>query len=334
MSVIKGAGTRLALYLQAAWGTAEATDAAARPFRVRPGISISETIEEVQGEEFSDSSVGFVSDTYNGLIECSGDASLSVMYESMGRIWEAALGASDTTADTPSPGLNSHVYEPADSLPILTGVMQVGGSYEETFQGLKINTLTLTVNSGRRVQLDLNFLGEQSNGRATTGLKSYTLPTKSFVLAKHLGAAVTWNSQAFCIQGLTLTVENRLEGVNCIEKDTIDEPEQGDAARLVTVACTARFENQVLYTAWKAETVADLDIDFSNDAAAAALRELKIHLDDCKVTEYTENIDRNGSLTVSWTWTMQLIGSDKGITITAVNAQANATETTGSATSA
>ena len=316
----RGAGSYFVLFLEATPGTANTTPADARPFRMRPGGALVETIEEIESEDFADDVQGFTSDTYQGLRTVEGSYTTSALYESMGTLWHATLGASSTTADTPSVGLHTHLYEPADDLPAYTVIESTGSAWQETFTGCKVNRLVLSVAPGRRLSAEVSFIGMSSIGR-TTSLTAHTLPAAAKVEAKHLSAQVSWNGNDHCAESLTLTVENNLETVYCIESDTPDEAEQGDAPRKVTIACESRLQNLTLYNAHQAQTTADLDLDFvSGD------NHLKVHLDDARIVSYEEQKDRNGKLRVRWTWQGVAAGADKGITLTAINTQTTATE--------
>jgi hypothetical protein len=322
MPSVKGAATHLLWYLQADYETLNTTSADARPIQVRPGLTLAEDIEEHDSELFAVSTIGFSTDTYKGLVEVSGDFETNVGFSSWGCILYAALGAQSTTPDTPSAGNHTHLYEPADVLPSYTVIKQVGGSFEDTFVGVKVNTLSIASTPGKRLTMKAGLMGRSAETRKVAGLTVETLATPTYVHDKHLSGSgtISWNGTDYCIQSWTLDLNNQLERTNCSGSDYSDEPEQGEAARTAIISCTGKFKDQTLYNAEKNETAANLDLDFATGDLA-----FKVHLDDARVTNYDEKIDRNGALSLSWEFRAQVLTTaDKGITFTVINTQTSA----------
>lgn len=238
-------------------------------------------------------------------------------YRGMGILLKHALGA---VADT---GSNPYTHAYTHTIAMLTGltVEAIRGSTgnSEEILGARISKLTLEVDANNYMTWEAEFIAKTANARASAG--SPTLTTPYTVMGHHCPNA-SWNSTTTRIKKVKVTINNGLVPVAELGSLYTAEPERGDMLS-VEAEVELYATSEALYTAHHAGTSSNLVLTFTEPVTSETLT---ITLHAAKVVEYADPITTAGLLTARAKFRAHPSGSDRGIAITTVNAQATGIE--------
>ena len=272
MAVYLGAGAAVGFGAESTWGTAVA--------RTRWERSVSTGIRRVRSREVVADLAGpgggsanylhtFTSrDRVRGTIGFNGHMNsygLTMLLKyAMGSVTDGGAGP------------YTHTYTLALSLPTGLTIEQISANYGEVFEGCKVNRLTLTHEVGRPMMVEADIIGETSGGATSAGTASF-VSTYDYVQGHH-GGSFTWNSVAYTIRRMQITIDNKL-----IERDAIGtlnslEPKRGEKTDIL---CSLDIERdsdalQTAYLADTASTTATMTFTSGSNSIAYTLHNSQI----------------------------------------------------------
>ena len=200
-------------------------------------------------------------DTYQGRRWVEFNWSTDLFTQSTALLFKHALGTNNTTGAGPY----THTVTPGDldglGLTIQCGIPNTSGTQPFTYDGCKINTLTIGARVGEIATMEVGVLGQDET--TGTALATYN-PSATLSAYNFTGATLTIAGSAVSTcRDLTLTIDNRLSPVHVLGSNLIIEP-QLEELRQVTGAATVEFESLTAYNRWKDATQAALVATFTS----------------------------------------------------------------------
>jgi len=311
MAIIFGRNTFIKAGEETTWGTAVATTVSSRVL----SVDMQRTQERNQSVSLSTGGAGYSQGFFDGNEQTGGTIEGLVYYEGSGIYLKAALGSVATAGAGPE---YEHTYTPSLTLPSLTLEFQRGSGSSEKFEGVKISSLTLSVEAGGEMTFSADVIGETASARTSAVTASYG--TGRQVL--HFEASsFTFDSVNYDLRSMTLTIDNKLDRRFLLGSKLSAEPATNDI-REVTLECTADIESASendLYNSSISGTQGDCVITFSNTDSDF----FQIKLFNSVILSYSDSIGTTGR--IERTWTMQGYSSsvDSSVHIKITNQQAS-----------
>lgn len=159
------------------------------------------------------------------------DATLVAMPKSIGTILKAALGAVATSVDTPTVGLNEHIFTVADALPYVTLWGKFGSSDSARIEDAKIDELEFSWEKSGAAELKVKFMGCDTDLSIAFPTPGAGVPeTVSDGVLKGMGGTFTVDGSAARVLGGSIKISNGLEPIvpsNSVTPEDIFEARAG-----------------------------------------------------------------------------------------------------------
>ena len=238
-------------------------------------------------------------------------------YEGLGLLFKHALGAV-ATVGTASPYV--HTYTAALTLPAGLTMEVVSGTAtnSEVFEGCQITDMTLTWAHGQAMTYSLGVSAETSAARASAGAKGSVV--WSPVLGDHLDSSgVAWNSKTIVPESITLNWANNLDvDVRRLGKTTRDQPVRSGRA-MITLTAEVPYEDDGLYTDFRAETASDLNLTMEKSSTA----KFAVKLANAKILSVSKPIGGVGRQTQTVVWQGFAAASEGAFSVIVTNTQSS-----------
>ena len=207
MATNTGIGTTLSLGVESVYGTEVA--------RTRT-VDLKSTTLQATADNAAIESLGAYANAAVAAVQTAitygGDTTQNVAYAKsmLGLLLYLTLG---TVAESGA-GPYDHTFTPATTLPSASGELvrgTSGGESEEAY-GLQVSKMVLVLEAGKPAELTVTWVGKSSGARGSPG----TIPTngtaRTFILGQHC-PGIVWGGTTYGTQKITLTIDNKLEGV-------------------------------------------------------------------------------------------------------------------------
>ena len=256
-----------------------------------------------------------------------GDFVIEANYNSMGLLLKHAMGSASSSAGTP----NTHTYVLASSLPdngLTATVIRGTGATGETFDGVRINSLTIACAAGEVMQITGDVIAETSNVDTTDGSETraaaeamdVTIPDAPVL--HHHGGTLAFDGLTLNIKSFSLSISNSLDRRQFLGSLVTKEPMPTD---FKTVEVTFEVDvDDALYGKYVRGDVDDATLTFNNSGAAGAEREMAFEFQNAYLSSCTDPVNSPGLLSQSITLTCQSDGTNHGLSIAIKNQAADA----------
>jgi len=318
MAILFAQNSFLKIGEESTWGTAQTTTT--EDVRL-----ISSTLQVTQERErrthLSVPASGMLSGTFEGFRQAGGSIDIPAMYDGIGTLIKASLGALATTGGSDP---YTHAYTPFGSLPSLTIQFQRGSNLAnsmEQFTGCKVSTMNISAEAGGEMTISFDLIAKDGATRATN--ITPVLPAHDQVYHYEAGSLSLGGSLSISsldIRSFELSLDNKLDRRNLLGSKLTGEPVPTDV-REVTLSVTCDVTDNTLYNDSLAGNAGDVSITFTRSADTN--HEFKIELDDCTIEDYNDNITAFGRVERTFTLRGYASATDAGLTITVKNANSS-----------
>jgi hypothetical protein len=245
--------------------------------------------------------------------ETGGPAVYPMKFSGLGYILEAIFGAVATTGTGPY----DHTYTLGDqaSLPSLTIEEILGtsaGAY--TYAGMKVNRAEFSWTAGDIGRINVDYIGEDETGPAPP--TSLTIDAGN-VIEGWRGGSLGWNSDTYCLNSLSITIDNGLERRDKICGLTTKEP-QPTRQRSVMVRLSLDVDD-ALRTAQLANTQGNATITFTGTGNEA----LAIVIQNAYLASTSDPKTSHGTIEMTVEMMAEDDDTDAGLEFVITNDQAN-----------
>ena len=312
MAVIFGRNAFVQVGEESTWGTGVATPVNTRVL----SVDLSRSQERSQSASLSTGTAGYSQKFFDGFELTGGTLDTLCYYEGSGIYFKAALGSVATTGAGPT---YVHTYTPTLDLPSLTCIFQRGSGSSEKFLGMKISSLSLSVEAGGEASLSMDVIGKTADAR--TGSVTATFGAGRQVLHYEAGQ-LSWDSKNYDLRSMTLTVDNKLERRNLLGSKLTAEPATNDI-REVTLEVTADVESATendIYNSSISGTQEPCTITFTNTDSDI----MEIKLFNAVILSYSDSISSVGRVERTWTLQGYSDASNPSVHIKITNQQSSA----------
>ena len=285
------------------------------------------TIEKVARPNLA-SSGGMRQTHFVAADNAGGDFVIEANYNSKGLLLKHTLGAASTAAGTP----NTHTYTLADSLPdngLTATVIRGSGGTGETFDGVRINSLTIACNAGEVMQITGDVIAETSNVTTTDGSETRAAAEAMDVtiadspVLHHQGGTLGFDGLTLNIRSFSLTINNTLDRRQFLGSSLTKEPMPTDF-KSVEVTFEVDVDDALYGKYVRGDVDNEATLTFNNSGAAGAEREMAFKFQNCYLSACTDPVNSPGLLSQSITLTCQSDGTDHGLSIAIKNQAADA----------
>ncbi len=305
MAVYLGRNSQIIFGEESTWGTA-ASLTNSRPLA---SASLSRNVTIVPRPDLlSDAGSAMRRGHYQSEESMTGAFEIAATYENVGMLMKHALG---TLATTGSSDPYSHTYTLAEALPtgltmkLVRGTSGVG----ETFEGVKLSSMTMSISAGECMMLSFDVIGQTGTARASASLG--TVGSAENLIHHHHAGQFTFNSVAYDLRSLTITVNNAIDRRQLLGSVLTKEPVRTD---FMSVEVSFELEAvDTLYAALVANTQADATITFTHPTVGN--RDMAITLQNVYLTAADDSISDAGIVSVSCTGVCESDGTDEGLKI-------------------
>lgn len=327
-----GNDTKLQIGLETTYGT-----------EVTPSVQLeflSESLHQVNTSVESEALVGAVTTPYFNVVgkKVEGDCSIEVHPDKIGEILYAALGveAEPTVVDT---GVYSHAFTAVSggtSLPSITAVVDKKADVF-TYTGLKVDSFSLETDPGSLLTSTVSFVGQKE--LLTGEIQSLSVSTINPWDFNHMkvyfgtaGSVATTNIDE--ATSFSFNYSNNLENDLYVADGTqymteIDYQKRDitfDIETLYNTSTNAYRENN-----YKTGDKLSVRVEFTHDAEIVAGFPYKLTIDilNAVITEAPNDISGPERLRIPLSFRALEVGSDEAITITLVDDNPSASDSTG-----
>ena len=181
----------------------------------------------------------------------------------VGHLLKHTLSDPTTTTDSPSAGLNTHVFK-VGSLPV---GLTIEHGYTDIAQylaytGCKVDSFGVKAGGEGAVQIDVGFIGKDAESPATSPLDASPTEYTSTAISQRTGTLKEGGSTLAAVTDFSIAYSNNLDASQRgIAGDLLELPE-GLAA--VTGSVTTLFQNMDLYNKAVANTETSLELAFTS----------------------------------------------------------------------
>tara|TARA_R100000655_G_scaffold24339_1_gene48926 strand:+ start:758 stop:1699 length:942 start_codon:yes stop_codon:yes gene_type:complete len=309
MALQFGRTAYIALNEESSYGTANGS-----PFGVNNrvfSVSMARSQERERTTHLSQSAAAFAVNTFDGFEIAGGTIETPLTYKGLGLLLKAAMGSVATTGSGPY----LHTFTPSATLPSLTIAVQRGTGSSEQFEGCMISTMTLSCETGEEGRASFEVIGETASARGSAlGAGGFGDGAQIF----HFQCStLSYNSAAYKMRSLELTLDNKLERVNYLGSKLTSQPQISDV-REVTLTATFDLEDNNLYNAQIAGTASNVEVTFTNGSDS-----FNILIRNAEITEYSDDINSFGRIERTATFYGLTSGSNEAIRIEMTNDNAS-----------
>ena len=314
MAVYLGRNTSCGFSEEVTWGSPTSRT----NWRPVASVSLSRKVTQVPRPDLkSDAGSAMRRNHFQSEEVCDGSASMVATYDNIGMMLKHGLG---TLADAGSgPSSYTHTYTLAASPPTGLTVEAVRGTstQSEVFEGVKINSLSLSVAAGEAMMLDLDFIAQTGATRGSAGAPSYG-SNENLILHSQAGQ-FAFNSASYDLKSLTLKVENSLDRRQLLGSVLTSEPVRSD---FMSVTLDVELEAvDALYNALIAGTQSDATITFTSGS-----RSIAITCQNAYLSTATDDIGDAGIVSMSCSFVCESDGTDEGLSILVTNSDSSGTQ--------
>lgn len=257
-----------------------------------------------------------------------GTFTIEANYNTMGLILKHAMGTATTAA---AGSVKAHTYTLATSLPdngLTATVVRGSGSTGETFDGVRLNSLTISANSAEVMTIEGDIIAETSNVVTTDGSEARAAAETVIsgihdnpVLHHHCGT-LSWDGLTLNIRSFALTISNSLARRQFLGSKLTKDPLRSDFA---SVEVTVEIDvHDGVYGKYVADVQEDATLTFDNGGSATTEREMAFTLQNAYLSACTDPISAAGLITQSLTFTCESDGTNHGLQIVLKNEGADA----------
>jgi hypothetical protein len=301
-----------------AYGTTQTNWISAHPLI---STSLQRTIEKVARPHLV-SGAGNRKSHFVAADNAGGDFVIEANYNTIGLILKHALGAASTSAGTP----NTHTYVLAADLPdngLTATVIRGSGSTGETFDGVRLNSLTMACAAGEVMTLTGDVIAETSNVDTTDGSETRAAKATLIggivdapVLHHHCGTLV-FDGETLNVKSMSLTLSNSLDRRQFLGSKLTKDPLRTD---FMSVEVAFEIDvNDTLYGKYVRGDESDATLTFDNGGAGAAEREMAFTFQNAYLSACTDPVNSAGLLSQSITLICQSDGTNHGLSIAVKN---------------
>jgi hypothetical protein len=305
-----------------AYGTATSDWITAHPLI---GTTLSRTVEKTPRPHLLTGNANrrshFVSNDNAG-----GTFTIEANYNTIGLILKHALGAAATAAGSPA----SHTYTQAADLPdngLTATVVRGSGGTGETFEGVRLSSLTLSANSSEVMQLSGEIIAETSNAVTTDGAEGRASAETVIagivdapVLHHHAGS-LSWDGLTLNVRSMSVTINNALARRQFLGSKLTKEPLRSDFSSVeVTLEIDA---DDSVYGKYIGDVQEDATMTFDNGGAGSAEREMAFTFSNAYLSECTDPVNSAGLVSMSLKFICESDGTDHGLKIVMKNEAAD-----------
>ena len=312
-SIYSGRGSVIGLATEDDYGTAKARS------NWRPVISssLTRTIEKVPRPSLRVGTLGAMRrSNYVSVDSAGGSFSVECTYENVGLLLHHWLGSSSTYTATGSAPF-THTYKIAEDVPLGLTIENVRGTgTSEVFEGARISSGTLSVASAGMMSFEAEVIAETSAARGSAGTPSFGSGDTP-VLHSHAGV-MAWGGSSYDLIDFSVTVNNALSTRQHLGSAATKKPLRSDF-QTVEVSCTVECDD-ALMAAYLANTESDGTITFTSGSQS-----FKVEFQNAYLSACSDPISDASIVQQSLTFTCQSDGTNEGIEITVINANATAT---------
>lgn len=256
---------------------------------------------------------------YLGADVVGGTVVVECTYEGFLLLVKQAFGGTPTTTG-PASSLYTHTCLLANTPQTgLTVRVTRGQGTTEVFAGCKVSKITFRIAAGDVGICTLELIGRSTDGRAGTDTASYTSSRDLFVDSYRQSGTVGWNSASYVPKFVEIELDNKLVRRQMLGDAKTLEPVPGESL-MVTIKAQFEYFNDVLFTAFRADTQADLSFTLSGPTSYS----LAFTIQNAYIVDYGDNVSSRGPNMVDVTWQGESDGTDEGIKIVAINSQSSA----------
>ena len=307
MAVYLGRNSAIGFGEESTWGTAVSRTA----WRPLNSSSLLRTATFVPRPDLkSDAGSAMRRGHYQSSEEMSGSFEIAGTFDNIGMILKHALG---TVASAGSGPTYTYTYTLAAAPPTgltIENVLGTSGN-SEVFEGCKISSMTMSVNSGECMMVSCDIIGETASARTTAGTPSYS--GNENLIEHHHAGQLSFNSVSYDLSSFTLTVNNSLDRRQLLGSKLTSEPTRTD---FMSVELSFDIEAvDTLYTALLANTQGDVTITFTGPDS----RSMAFTIQNFYLNTVTDSISDAGIVTASCSGVAESDGTDEGLQIVVVN---------------
>ena len=309
MAVYLGRNSKISVGEESTWGTA-ATLTNARPLS---SGSLARQVNIVPRPDLlSDSGSAMRRGHYQQNESMTGSFEIAATYENLGIFLKHAMGS---LANTGTSDPYSHTYTLAADLPTGLTMEFIRGTSgkSEKFEGCKLNSMSMSVSAGECMMLSFDVIGQTGAARGTASTPSLG-SAENLIHHNHAGQ-FTFNSVAYDLRSLTITVNNSLSERQLLGSLLTSEPVRTD---FMSVEVSFELEAaDTLYAALVANTQADATITFTHPTVSN--RDMAITLQNVYLTSADDGISDAGIVSISCDGVCESDGTDEGLKIVVRN---------------
>tara|TARA_Y100000401_G_scaffold116630_1_gene122894 strand:- start:2190 stop:3143 length:954 start_codon:yes stop_codon:yes gene_type:complete len=309
MAVYLGRNSQIVVGEESTWGTA-ASLTNARP--VSSGTLARQVSIVPRPDLLSDSGSAMRRGHYQSEESMTGSFEIAATYENVGMFLKHAMG---TLATTGSGDPYTHTYTLAADLPTGLTMEFIRGTSgkSEKFEGCKLNNMTMSVSAGECMMMSFDVMGQTGQARATAS--SPSLGSAENLVHHHHAGQFTFNSVAYDLRSMTITVNNSLTNRQLLGSVLTHEPVRSD---FMSVECSFELEAaDTLYAAMVANTQSDATITFTHPTVSN--RSMAITLQNMYLTAADDGISDAGIVSISCTGVCESDGTDEGFKVVIQN---------------
>ena len=262
----------------------------------------------------------------------------TLMRGDMGYILAGALGVETVTGTDDGEGGTTapytHTYTAIESdedehLPAFT--VKVDRKVDQfAYTGCKINSLSLSAAAGDYLKADINLVGrDESTGASLQTLSPSSLKAFKFAQGKVYTVVGSTETEIADIDNISLEINNNLDYQTQTTStgDYYAQPEVGTREITATLeAIYSTASESIRNTYYKSDSTVGIKLEFTSDEMASGTTpyKLTINLPCCQLSDSDANMGGLDTLKQNMTFNVVDNLEDELITITLVNADANA----------
>jgi len=251
-----------------------------------------------------------------------GTFTVEANYNTSGLILKHALGAVATASATP----NVHTYTLATSLPdngLTATIVRGSGGTGETFEGCRLNSLTISCNSAEVMTIEGEIIAETSNVTVTDGSEARASAETVIsgivdapVLHHHAGT-LSWDGVAYNVRSMSVSLSNSLARRQFLGSKVTADPLRSDFAS-VEVSVEIDVSDKA-YASYVSDVQEDATITFDNGGSSTAEREMAFTFENAYLSACTDPISSAGLITQSLSFVCESDGTNHGLKIAIKN---------------
>ena len=253
-------------------------------------------------------------DDYQTRTIVSGDLETPLLFEGMGLLLEAGMGAVPSTTGS---GPYVHTFNRGTSFPGLTAELIRGNSGKsEILSGVVFSNWSLLFESGAVARFNASMLAKNATAsRNTAGTATYAgTVTNRAMLGHHVGS-ITFASNSYGCQRIEISVDNKLERLEDLGSLLTNHPGMSGYGEVI-IRATIAYRNDQLYNDYRAGTTSNLTFSVTSGADVLA-----VTARNCRIRSAPGAIDGAGLITQEIEFAAKSDSSNGALTFALTNGQ-------------